>query len=907
MPALDPSRLRLTVLVVFALALAPACDEPAEPPSIPQNLVATAKDRVVTLTWDRAERATGYAVLRATKSGGPFKVVVRTTQTRAEDAGDSGEGLAGGTHYYVVQAVSAAFGDSEASGEVAVTIESLAPAAPTGLTATGGKEVLLQWAPVTGADSYLIHRSDKPGSVFEVFKAVTETHHTDTEVEPGATYFYAVKSHSAEGDSEPSTEVNALTIPAAPTLQADGQNRRVLLSWAKCPGAVSYRLVRSAPPDGGTTQFVVTPDASDTSSHASYTDQPLPNGQEFSYVVHAVNSSGESEASNQVQAKPVSGQEVCVLDTAGPSVALFDAQQAGDLPPLRRFGGLTGLSAPASVRIDPLAKEIYVSNSPAGAPELSSVRVFALDATGNAAPGRVLPLLRQGAVASGLSPFALEIDPEAGELFVADFAANQIDVYSAKFDTQVPLRSLKGPLTGLDQPRALALDKMNNRLFVANADSITVYSKGASDDVAPIATIAASTPGLSEPSALAIDEAGKELWVADPEARALLVYVVGGTAEAPTFTLDRTLDQGTLHLDRPSAIALVEHLAGGDEVLVANYDGSSVTVYHRNALPDDSPVRTLYGSATGIAAPLGLALDASDPAAPRIVLSASAENRLSVFPLNASGNVAPARTISGEASGLSNPRGIATDLQNKEVVIANQRQEGFSLAVYALTAAEAGAAPLRVLESSSVLYVRAVAVSPKDWALWAAGTDGAGGRVVAFAHDATGPAAPRNTIGGEDSRLQEPSAVAVRLVGDQEEVFVANRSAHSVTVYRVADAGSSPVREIAGAATSLDNPVALALDGTELFVANAAGKVTVYAASAEGDVAPLRVLSGPKTLLTAPTGIALNPNSDEIFVADDGRVLVFARAAEGDVDFLRTIGPGPLSTLSAVSGVTVCK
>ena len=74
------------------------------------------------------------------------------------------------------------------------------------------------------------------------------------------------------------------------------------------------------------------------------------------------------------------------------------------------------------------------------------------------------------------------------ELFVANFDANSITVYSrtATGDT-APIRTLAGVATGLKGPVGLVVDTANDELVVSNAtnNSITVYSRTASGSVAP--------------------------------------------------------------------------------------------------------------------------------------------------------------------------------------------------------------------------------------------------------------------------------------------------------------------------------------------------------------------------------------------------------------------------------------
>ena len=85
--------------------------------------------------------------------------------------------------------------------------------------------------------------------------------------------------------------------PPAPTgLTATAGNAQVALSWNPSAGAVSYNVKRST---GGAFTTIAT-----GVTATSFTNTGLANGTAFTFVVSAVNSSGESANSNQVTATP---------------------------------------------------------------------------------------------------------------------------------------------------------------------------------------------------------------------------------------------------------------------------------------------------------------------------------------------------------------------------------------------------------------------------------------------------------------------------------------------------------------------------------------------------------------------------------------------------------------------------
>lgn len=73
----------------------------AAPPAAPQNLVATAGNARVDLSWSAVAGATSYTVKRATVNGGPYTNVASISETNYSDTGRAGDT----TYYYVVSAL----------------------------------------------------------------------------------------------------------------------------------------------------------------------------------------------------------------------------------------------------------------------------------------------------------------------------------------------------------------------------------------------------------------------------------------------------------------------------------------------------------------------------------------------------------------------------------------------------------------------------------------------------------------------------------------------------------------------------------------------------------------------------------------------------------------------------------
>ncbi len=287
---------------------------PGSAPTAPTGLTATGGAGQVTLSWTAVGNATSYNMY--------WSIAPGVTKTNgAKIAGVTSpyiqKGLTAATTYYYILTAANSAGESPASAEVsalvtAVTPPPTAPAAPTGVSATGGtKQATISWSPVTGATSYNIYWSKTSG--------VTKTNGTpitgvtsptvQTGLADSTTYYYIVTAVNSVGEGAASVQVAATTltptpaptVPAAPTGLTATKNSasQITVSWSAATGADSYNLYRSttsgfAPTDGGVTKI-----AGVTSPYAN---TGLSAGTTYYYKVTAVNSVGESVASAQATA-----------------------------------------------------------------------------------------------------------------------------------------------------------------------------------------------------------------------------------------------------------------------------------------------------------------------------------------------------------------------------------------------------------------------------------------------------------------------------------------------------------------------------------------------------------------------------------------------------------------------------
>lgn len=233
-------------------------------PEPPGTLHAIPGDQRVQVDWAPVARADYYNLYWSLSpdpapGGTDVTQITGITSTNYEHTGLSN----GSTYYYVVTAVNTG-GESSVSSAASAKPLPPAPGAPANLIGTtGDTQVQLAWSGSSDATSYNIYFGTTPGITIggagvTQISGVTSTTHTVTGLTNGTTYYYAVTSVGAGGESSLSREVSVRPLPPVPpaplgvTAIAPKDKVQVTLQWydvtdypsATSPIQVHYNIYR---------------------------------------------------------------------------------------------------------------------------------------------------------------------------------------------------------------------------------------------------------------------------------------------------------------------------------------------------------------------------------------------------------------------------------------------------------------------------------------------------------------------------------------------------------------------------------------------------------------------------------------------------------------------------------------
>lgn len=255
--------------------------------------------------------------------------------------------------------------------------------------------------------------------------------------------------------------------------------------------------------------------------------------------------------------------------------------------------------------------------------------------------GNVAPWTTFG-LANGVNAAAGLAFDSQGHLFVANYGGGTITEYPA--GVAAPPVQTQGGLTtpaGITVgPQVVVSQQAANTVSAFSYSAMSGLLSGHAFDITGPHT------GLSAPGGVVF--AGGRLWVANYGNDTLTAYALGGSGDVtPVATIAGSATQ----LAHPKGLGVD---ASGN-MLVANQFGASVTVYPSTASGNIAPIRMITGLSTGLSGPSSVDIDTQG----RIYVADSFANRVQVFAAGASGNVAPVAAYSGTNTGIAAPEAAA--------------------------------------------------------------------------------------------------------------------------------------------------------------------------------------------------------------------------------------------------------
>lgn len=211
-------------------------------PKAPTGLAATPAVQGATLTWNAADTATRYILLRSTTAGSGYAQVYAGANKTYFD----GALAAGTTYYYVVQAENDAGKSPHSSEASAKALYPVAPAPATVAVVQDDGELRVYWSASAGAVNYYLQRQTEGGAYVNVATGATLTNYVDTSVVNGYRYGYRIQVANPDGALTSSTTATERPFQAGRQYCVPSQDGIHLFSAEADVAATPVRTIAAA-------------------------------------------------------------------------------------------------------------------------------------------------------------------------------------------------------------------------------------------------------------------------------------------------------------------------------------------------------------------------------------------------------------------------------------------------------------------------------------------------------------------------------------------------------------------------------------------------------------------------------------------------------------------------------------
>jgi DNA-binding beta-propeller fold protein YncE len=316
------------------------------------------------------------------------------------------------------------------------------------------------------------------------------------------------------------------------------------------------------------------------------------------------------------------------------------------------------------------------------------------------------------------------VDPEHNRVFVSDPNRHALWSYertaaSRGTEPVTPLTGIRGPSTGMMFIAAVTADPSAQEIYTVDndiGDRLMVFPYDVDGNVKPtrVLNVPHQAWGIS------INPVRREMAVSVEGPREIVIYKQDASNDDPPLRMIRggktglgdphgvffdpanneivVANHGNQNGRTPSPgdVAPRRRDAGGDqgEITGGRFDVPSITVYPGEATGDVAPIRRIQGAKTGLNWPMALHIDIEHN---EIAVANSGDSSIRIFSRTANGDATPVRVIKGARTGIQGPMGVTFDTKNDELWVANYGDH--TALVFARTA-NGDVAPKRVIRNA---------------------------------------------------------------------------------------------------------------------------------------------------------------------------------------------------------------